>query len=379
VGGGIVLIAYRPGGPIDLLVGVSASLPLLVSAAAIVWPPLVRGYRGLAAVFWLGLLAGLLLIPSILGVIPQVVSAGTEPLLPSAEIVYPWALALLATSLFAGLGLTREVYSEAALSRRRVAASTAFAVVTSAVVGCVFAAASLADEAALRDRPAAYSRFGPTAVDVVLPSCDGTIRQAGTAEVEFDVWGDVDGHSIGRVELGGLRSGADETWTADVRSGGSTARRGSVVVGSSAWTLDSEGDWQRAATAELNGYLMDASLLAAVLAPGNRAAAEDRGIEVVEGARARRCRIAVDGDTFKTSIPELAWLTGDADLHTWRGEMDYWIFGDGEVGKAYGWVNGPAQGILPGLLATVYVDMTATDRDAAVSISAPGSTASSQD
>jgi len=35
-GGGIVLIAYRPGGPVDLLVGVAASLPLLISVAAIV-------------------------------------------------------------------------------------------------------------------------------------------------------------------------------------------------------------------------------------------------------------------------------------------------------------------------------------------------------
>ena len=37
-GGGIVLIAYRPGGPLDVLVGVAASLPFLVSVAAIVWP-----------------------------------------------------------------------------------------------------------------------------------------------------------------------------------------------------------------------------------------------------------------------------------------------------------------------------------------------------
>ncbi|HEX7497166.1 MAG TPA: hypothetical protein VF344_01680 [Candidatus Limnocylindrales bacterium] len=43
VGGGVVLIAYRPGGPVDVLVGVAASLPLLVSVSAIVWPPLVKG------------------------------------------------------------------------------------------------------------------------------------------------------------------------------------------------------------------------------------------------------------------------------------------------------------------------------------------------
>ena len=34
----------------------------------------------------------------------QVVQGGTEPLIPSLEVLYPWAIALLATCLFAGLG-----------------------------------------------------------------------------------------------------------------------------------------------------------------------------------------------------------------------------------------------------------------------------------
>ncbi|MGZ6273598.1 MAG: hypothetical protein ACXWM8_04845, partial [Candidatus Limnocylindrales bacterium] len=89
-GGGVVLIAYRPGGPFDLLVGIAASLPLLVSVAAIVWPPLVRSDGGSAGVFWLGLVAGLLLLPSIAAVIGQVVEGGTQALVPSLEVVYPW-------------------------------------------------------------------------------------------------------------------------------------------------------------------------------------------------------------------------------------------------------------------------------------------------
>ena len=85
-----------------MLVGVAASLPLLVSVAAIVWPPLVRDNSGAAGVFWIGLAAALLLIPSIASVVGQLLEGGTQALLPSAEFLYPWALALLATSSLCG-------------------------------------------------------------------------------------------------------------------------------------------------------------------------------------------------------------------------------------------------------------------------------------
>jgi hypothetical protein len=166
--GGIVLVAYRPGGPVDLLVGVAACLPLLVSAAPIVWPPLVRSDRGSAGVFWLGLVAGLLLMPSIAGVVGQVLQGGSETLLPSLEVMYPWALALLATSLFAGLGLSRRLIPESGVGRRRLAASVAFTVVATSIIGAVFAGVSLADNAALQNMPASDSRFGPYTADVDL-------------------------------------------------------------------------------------------------------------------------------------------------------------------------------------------------------------------
>jgi hypothetical protein len=70
----------------------------------------------------------------------------------------------------------------------------------------------------------------------------------------------------------------------------------------------------------------------------------------------------------------MAWLTGDANVETWRGQLEYWVFGDGQVGKVLGSVNGSSQDILPhGLLATIEVSMTATDRGAAVSIAPPHS------
>ncbi len=59
-------------------------------------------------------------------------------------------------------------------------------------------------------------------------------------------------------------------------------------------------------------------------------------------------------------------------MKAWRGTLDYWIFGDGELGRVEGFVNGAAQDILPhGLLATFNVRMIATDRDRGVTISPP--------
>ena len=61
----IVLLGYRPGGPIDGLVGLAALLPIAVSLLGLLWPPAARGDRAFAAMAWLGLGAVLLLMPSI--------------------------------------------------------------------------------------------------------------------------------------------------------------------------------------------------------------------------------------------------------------------------------------------------------------------------
>lgn len=371
-GGGIVLIAYRPGGPLDLLVGVTALLPLLVSVASIVWPPLVRSDRGSAGVFWLGLMAGMLLIPSIASVTAQVLARSSQPLLPSAEVVYPWTVALLATGLFSGLGISRQLIVETGLGKRRLASSLAFALVTTTVIGGIFAGVSLADDAALRDKPAAHSRFGPTDTALTPPNCDKRLEDAPTATLDLTVWGDVDTRSIGSVELTGSRAGRDVSWTAQVVRSDLFGQYGAARVGSSAWTQSPGSGWAVAAPTAIDGETLDLDVMAGALSLDNRATAEDRGLEYVEGARARHCRVAVDGQTFADSFPQVTWLVGTANLATWRGQLDFWVFGDGEVGMISGSVNGDAQGILPhGLLATVKVRMTATDRDEPVTISPP--------
>ena len=372
VGGGIVLIAYRPGGPVDVLVGVAASLPLLVSVAAIVWPPLVKGYGGAAGVFWIGLAAALLLIPSIASVLGQLLEGGPQTLLPSAEFLYPWALALLATSLYAGLGISRQFIPEAGYGRKLLAASIAFAVVATSAIGGVYAGVSLADDAALQNKPAAYSRFGPTSANMIPPDCTRSLSTAVSAKLGVDLWGDVDQRSVGTVSLTGYRLGSDVSWTAQVVRNDLFGQYGVVRIGTSAWTQSPGTSWQTAAPRDVDNQLVDATALAQALSPTNRATAEYSGLEYVEGARARHCRVAVDGNTFQASFPQVKWLTKSAVLETWRGEINFWVFGDGEVGMITGSINGAAQEILPhGIQATIKVRMTATDRDTQVTISPP--------
>ena len=379
-GGGVILLAYRPGGPLDLLVGIAASLPLLVSVAPIIWPPLVRSERGSAGVFWLGLLAGLLLLPSIAAVAGQVIQGGTEPLMPSLEVIYPWAVALLATSLFAGLGISRQIVTETGIGKRRLAASIAFAVVATSVIGGVFAGVSLADNAALADKPVAHSRFGPTVMlpapgpsgPIAPPDCRSALVTPRTAHLDVDLSADVDLRAVGTVSLTGNRSGSNMSWSAQVVRSDLFGQYAVVRVGASAWTLSPGTSWAVVTPSSVDGQALDLAVIASALSPENRTTTEDRGLEYVEGARSRRCRVAVDGDTFAAAFPQVAWLVGKASLATWRGQLDFWVFDDGEVGMVSGTVNGDAHEILAhGIQATVRVKMSATDRDTAITISPP--------
>jgi len=134
-------------------------------------------------------------------------------------------------------------------------------------------------------------------------------------------------------------------------------------VGAGAWTIAPGSEWSSVAPAAVADDSVDVQALEVALTPGYRAAAEDRGIEVIEGARARRCRVAIDGLTFRAAFPEIVLLVGDADLHRWRGQLDYWIFLDGELGQIAGSATGEAAGIVPDALnGTIDLRLTATER-----------------
>ena len=367
-----VVFGYRPGGPIDGLVGVAAGLPMTIALAAVVWPPVARGDRAFAGIVWLGLGAALLLIPSIGGVLNQLLARGPQTLVPSLEAAYPWLLALAATSLFTGLGIARRWLGETALRRHRLMRGSLIGAGLTLVAGSVFATAAIANDLALRDRPAASSRFGPTVGGARPPLCDEAIRAGITADLEVRLSADVDGRRVGAIGLDGARAGTDVRWVADVATELALGQFGAARVGSRAWTREPGRGWVATGPAALDAELVDARVLATALEPGVRAAAEDRGVEFVEGARGRHCRIAVDGPTFVAAFPQARWLVGSDTLRRWRGQLDYWVFTDGELGQVVGSVSGPATALgVEGIGGTIRVRLTATDRDAVRSILPP--------
>jgi hypothetical protein len=363
VAAGLVLLAYRPGGPFDLIVGFLAMTPVAIALAGVIWPPVARGDHAFPATVWLGIVALLCLVPSIAGVLTQLMSFGSRTLLPSFEAAYPWLIALLATSLFSGYGIARRLEGGTAVRRRRLMAGTAIAVVATLVASVSFAAVAVANDIALQDTPAAASRFGPTTGEEQPPACDAPLTVGSSARLAMHLDATVDLRPIGSVDLTGLRVGDDFRWLAYVASDRQLGQYGSARIGDHAWLASPDDDWQPADPAQTAGESVDEQALAIALSPDYRSTAEDRGLEVIEGARARRCRIAVDGATFAAAFPEAAWLVGPADLHRWRGQLDYWIFQDGELGQVAGSANGEAAGIVPGALnGTIDVRLTATER-----------------
>jgi len=382
----IVIVGYRPGGPIDGVVGIAAMLPIAVSLLGLLWPPTARGERASAAVAWLGLGAVLLLIPSIGGVLTQLLARGPQTLLPSWEAVYPWALALLATSLFGGLGVARYILGGTAMRRRRLQLGLTIAVIATTLSGSSFAAAAIGNELALRDTPAISSRFGPTQADAEPPSCSAPLESGASAVVVIAISGDVDGRPTGTIGLRGTRSGADVTWFADVATEVTLGQFGLVRVDGTTWTRMPRQAWRVSppgptsaeppapglAFPPLADPALDHQVLETALTVEYRSAAEDRGLEFVEGARSRHCRVALDGDTFRDGFPAVDWMATQADLHRWRGSMDYWIFLDGEVGQVVATINGEAHTLgRDGLQANLSASMWATDRGRPVAISAP--------
>jgi hypothetical protein len=134
-------------------------------------------------------------------------------------------------------------------------------------------------------------------------------------------------------------------------------------TGTEAWVRTPSRGWQRAMLTTVMASTLDLETVRRALNPGARAAAEDYGIEIIERAPARRCRVSVDGPTFRQSFPQVEWLVGDDDLEHWRGQLDYWVFLDGAVGQVAGYVNGEGSGLEDeAIQGRLEVFLTATDR-----------------
>lgn len=361
----LVLLAYRPGGPLDIAVGITMLMPIGIAVAAIAFPPVPRGDGAFPLMVALGVGSLLVLLPSIGGVLNQLVALGSQTLLPSLEAAYPWLIALIGTSLFAGFGLARRTGGGAALRPRRLLVGMAVATGMTIVAGGAFAGVAIGNELALRERPAAVaSRFGPVGVDGEPVACDGRIKAGPAARLVARFQGDVDGRSIGSVELTGIRAGRDVRWLAYVATSRELGQYGGARSGRRGWVRTPTVGWREVSAVDLRDATLDLRAIDIALTAGYRATAENRGIESIVGARARHCRIAVDGATFQAAFPQVRFLVGEADLARWRGQVDFWIFMDDQVGQIAAQAGGEAAGIRPeALQASVSVVMTATERD----------------
>jgi hypothetical protein len=258
------------------------------------------------------------------------------------------------------------------LRRRRLIRGVLIGLGTTVATGSLVAAVALGNELALRDRPVSTSRFGPTDPGVEPPTCDATVGVGQTALLELSIDGDVDGRSLGSVEVDGVRSFRDFRWLGYVATNERLGQFGAAVVGAAGWHLEPGTGWQPTDRAALAGDGLDVAVRAAALSSGSRVAAEMLGVAYFEGARARHCRIALDGPTFLRAFPQVSYLIGDANVSRWRGELDYWVFTDGELGRASAVISGDAVGIVKGgLQAHVRATITATERDAAHQVTPP--------
>lgn len=374
----LILLAYRPGGPLDVVVGVTMLLPLAIASASVIWPPLARREVTHALLVALGLATLLVLLPSIGGVMNQLQALGSQTLMPSLEAAYPWLLALVGTSLYTGFGQARRLIGGTAGRRRRFRLGVGIAAALTLLAGTAFGGAAIANELTLRDRepPIVASRFGPTNLGqgVEPPPCDGRLVAGLTSRLNARFVGSIDGRQTGTVDLVGQRAGSEFRWLAYVATNRELGQYGAARRADDAWIRSPHRGWQRAALATVADSTLDLQTARRALTQGARATAEDYGIEVIERAPARRCRVSVDGPTFRSSFPPVAWLVGDEDLEHWRGQLDYWVFLDGSLGQVAGSVNGEAGGLEDeAIQGKVEVLLTATDRGRDIVIYPPTS------
>ena len=369
---GLILGGYRPGGPLDILVGVAAVGPALVALAALRWPPVARGDRAFAAIAWLGLVAMFLLVPSLGDLVGQLTGFGPQTLLPSLEAAYPWMLALLATGLFAGLGIARRQLGETALRRRRLGVGAVLGLAMLLATGSLFSTVAIVNELALGNRHSITSRFGPTDPDLVPPLCSGVILYGSTAVVDLLMDSSFDDRFSGQVAIHGIRHGTDVRWSGFAATSLRLGQYGITRIGDRTWELRPGRPWAEAAAGRGIGVDLDRTMLLVALTPANRAVAEDRGTSFIEGARARHCRIAANGTMIRDALPEVELLVGGIDLARWRGELDFWIFADGQVGQVDGRISGPALDLAEdALVAGLRFRITAVDRGLPISVLPP--------
>jgi hypothetical protein len=384
-----ILLYYRPGGPWDVLVAAAAFAPVVIAAAAVIRPPLARvghpeAWRANLVVAWVGLLAVLLVAAVLVLEVRMVVEPGDQTLLPSLEVAYALILALGSLSLYAALGISEIPARPGSRAQGRMLHAAGLAVILTATATCLLGVAALANDVALRDRPTGPSRFGPTDPTLQPPSCDTPVELGPSAVVETEAQAVIDGTTIGAASIQGIRDGLDETWSGSAEGDFVRARASYTRVGPQAWLALGAADPGRIMIDPFrlegtDGITLDGPLVALLTATDPEVVAEDLGVGLVSGARARHCRTAVDGPTALATFLPLRWLAGGQlltvthPLEEWRGTLDWWVFTDGQLGQAAVDVHGYPGEAWPtsGIAGTLSARLTALDRDQPRTISPP--------
>ena len=257
------------------------------------------------------------------------------------------------------------------MRRRRLARGLTVATVLAVVAGTAFTAVAMANELALRDHPTASSRFGPTTGDGEPPPCDAPVTIGSSARLELHLMADLDGRPIGSVDLAGDRAGTNFRWLAyaALDTGAGPPRRGpdrERGVGSQAvQRVAAERARRRRrrhgrrpgvrdrAGARKSATRPSSTASTSSRAPGPRTAGS-RSTAPRSGGRSRRS---------PGSSATMSWDAGVASSTTGSSST---ASSAGSTGS----VNGDAGGIRDGALqGTIRVDLSATDRGAAISTS----------
>jgi hypothetical protein len=387
-----VAVAYRPGGPVDVLVALACFVPVAIADLGVIRPAKRLSRRHRLALVWVWILAVIFVLPVIYGVASTITPEGVQGLLPSAEAAYAGAIALYLMSWFSVVGLVHHRLGVRPLERRASLWTSLAAAGLTVVAGLAFVFVAVVNEQQLSREPASASRFGPTDPDMDPPFCDAGVALGENARVRIEAKSAVDTFDRGTAVLVGQRGGLDESWGGSWQGPDGSGQKAYLRVGSDAWVNDASDDpqapgttWSRSTPNPFGllgtaGLTTDGPPQAVADAPRGEIVAEDLGLEQVEGARARHCRTFIDGPTALDTFLPLRWLLGNDSyldsgaLGRWRGELDWWVFADGELGLATVQISG-ARGETgwddDGVRAFLEARLEAVDRDEPVDVSAP--------
>jgi len=194
--------------------------------------------------------------------------------------------------------------------------------------------------------------------------------------VDVSVTATIDFLHAASATISGLRQGSDEVWTG--------RREGRFGAGMMSWTRTGEQAWLTLGTGSpqtqeagyfalrgTQGATLEGPLMAVIGDEGAFPVAEEVGLDLFDGATARHCRRAIDGTLAIDAVLAMRWLASqpltmpsDA-LEAWRGEIDWWVFADGQLGRAVVTVSGYPGDAWPvsGIGATLEATLSARDRD----------------